>query len=65
MKVPVVMVPVLSNAIAFTRLIASIALPPLNKIPCREPAPMPEKNANGTDNTKAHGQDTTRNVKAV
>ena len=43
----------------------SSAAPPLNKIPILDPAPIPEKNARGTLNTRAQGQLITRKVKAV
>ena len=59
------MVPVLSRATAFTLANASITRPPFNKIPCLDALPIPEKNASGTLSTNAHGQEITRNVKAV
>ena len=64
-KFPFVIVPVLSITIVFTSFMASKAAPPLNKMPFLEPAPIPEKNANGTLRTSAQGQLITRNVKAV
>ena len=64
-KFPFVMVPVLSITIALTFFSASMAIPPLKRIPLLEAAPMPEKNARGTDNTSAHGQLMTRKVSAV
>lgn len=42
---------------------ASKARPPLNKIPCLEPLPIPEKKASGTLNTKAQGQLITKKSK--
>ena len=64
-KFPFVMVPVLSIMTALTSFNASIATPPLKRIPLLDPAPIPEKKANGTLNTSAHGQLITRNVIAV
>ena len=64
-KFPSVIVPVLSITIAFSSFMASREVPPLNKIPFLEPAPIPEKNAKGTLSTRAQGQLITRKVSAV
>ena len=64
-KSPSVTVPVLSITTAFISASASRETPPLNNIPCFEPAPIPEKKASGTLRTRAHGQLITRNVSAV
>ena len=42
-KLPLVIVPVLSITTALTFFKASIAKPLLKRIPCLEPAPIPEK----------------------
>ena len=62
---PLVMVPVLSITTAFTFFRASMATPPLKRMPFLEPAPMPEKKARGTLSTRAQGQLMTRKVMAV
>ena len=62
---PLVIVPVLSITTAFMFLRASMARPPLKRIPSLEAAPMPEKNASGTLITSAQGQLITRKVMAV
>ena len=40
----------------------SNSLLPLTIIPSRLALPIPEKNTNGTEITKAHGQDVTKNT---
>ena len=64
-KLPSVRVPVLSIITAFTLRMASREIPPLNRMPRLEPAPIPEKNARGTLKTRAQGQLITRKVSAV
>ena len=64
-KFPLVIVPVLSITTAFTFFNASMATPPLKRIPRLEPAPIPQKNASGTLSTTAHGQLITRKLNAV
>ena len=38
---------------------------PFTSIPILEAAPIPPKNPNGTDITKAHGHEITRNIQAL
>ena len=64
-KLPLVMVPVLSMTTALMPDSASMALPPLNRMPFLDAAPMPEKKASGTLSTSAQGQEMTRKVSAV
>ena len=64
-KFPFVMVPVLSMTTALILFNASMAIPPLNRMPRFDAAPMPEKKASGTESTSAHGQLMTRKVSAV
>ncbi len=64
-KLPFVIVPVLSMTTAEILFKASIDMPPLKRIPFLDPAPMPEKKARGTLNTRAQGQLITRKVNAV
>ena len=56
---------VLSITTAPSLLKDSMDSPPLKRMPFLEPAPIPEKNASGTLNTRAHGQLITRKEIAV
>ena len=40
-------------------------MPPLTSIPFLDAPPIPANNPRGIDTTKAHGQDTTKNIKAL
>ena len=65
LNLPVVRVPVLSKNMVETRLKASRKLLPLNITPCRASCPIPPKYESGMEITRAHGQDTTRNIRAL
>jgi len=62
---PCVSVPVLSKSTAFVRAMVSSTLPPFSSNPLLDAAPIPPKSARGTDMTRAHGQETTRNTRAL
>lgn len=64
-RIPVVKVPVLSKQIVSRLRQASIASPPLNKIPNLAATPVPMMIALGADNARAQGQDTTKTNDAV
>ena len=65
LKHPWVSVPVLSNTIVSGLDNNSRYELPLTKIPHLEAPPIPAKKPSGTDITNAHGQDITKNVKAL
>ena len=57
---PSVIVPVLSNTIVVNLCVVSNASPPLIKIPCSAPFPVPTIIAVGVAKPKAHGQAMTK-----
>ena len=59
---PEVSVPVLSSATTLTSAKFSIGAPPRKRMPRRAPAAMAERMPDGTDNTNAQGDATTRSV---